>query len=384
VDEALYDVGDIYSVPEEKAKKLRESAVRYAFRHYYETSRFYRRYCEKRSVTPDDVRTEEDFGRIPLIPSGFLLEHPADTKGIVKWMNAFYAGDLSEVTGKSMGEIIGNYKKKGVEISISPQRQSGFTITARDAASCQRWLYLLGSALIHTGIEQGTHVFAALNEHTPDNPMASSIIIEASRILTDDVWCARKDMGIKEVVNRLEKSEDKPVFLCSTPEVFSALVSYAEKRGKGIRLPDGSHAAILGWDDWNGVLDDSLIADVKRHTGIQPVSLFAPDVSSALFPICDHGYAHVPSSIVGVMALDDEMSPVGYGEEGSLAMLGTLNDVWPGFVVTEDRVKILKHCPECDLPGPVVEHVRGREERAEDRGCAAVVESLLRQAGTGT
>jgi hypothetical protein len=36
VDEALYGVEDIYNVPEDKAKKLREDAIRYSFKHHYD------------------------------------------------------------------------------------------------------------------------------------------------------------------------------------------------------------------------------------------------------------------------------------------------------------------------------------------------------------
>ena len=67
VDEALYGVEDIYNVPEEKAKKLRGDAIRYSFRHHYEGNKFYHEYCKGRGVGPDDIKTEEDFKKIPLI-----------------------------------------------------------------------------------------------------------------------------------------------------------------------------------------------------------------------------------------------------------------------------------------------------------------------------
>ena len=34
VDEALYGIEDIYNVPDDKAKELREDAIRYSFRHH--------------------------------------------------------------------------------------------------------------------------------------------------------------------------------------------------------------------------------------------------------------------------------------------------------------------------------------------------------------
>jgi len=34
VDEALYGIEDIYNVPDDKTKELREDAIRYSFRHH--------------------------------------------------------------------------------------------------------------------------------------------------------------------------------------------------------------------------------------------------------------------------------------------------------------------------------------------------------------
>jgi len=58
---------DIYNVPDDKTKELREDAIRYSFRYHYEGNKFYHKYCKGRGVGPDDIKTEEDFKKIPLI-----------------------------------------------------------------------------------------------------------------------------------------------------------------------------------------------------------------------------------------------------------------------------------------------------------------------------
>jgi len=76
VDEVLYGVEDIYNVPEEKTKKLRENAIRYSFKHHYEGNKFYHEYCKEMGVRPEDIKTEEDFGKIPLVPDTFFKSYP--------------------------------------------------------------------------------------------------------------------------------------------------------------------------------------------------------------------------------------------------------------------------------------------------------------------
>ena len=77
VDEALYGVDDIYNVPEKKAKRLRTNAIRYAFRHHYDNNKFYHEYCKDQKVSPDDIKTEEDFVKIPMIPDTFFKSYPS-------------------------------------------------------------------------------------------------------------------------------------------------------------------------------------------------------------------------------------------------------------------------------------------------------------------
>jgi phenylacetate-coenzyme A ligase PaaK-like adenylate-forming protein len=76
VDEALYGVEDIYNVPDDKAKKLREDAIRYSFKHHYEGNKFYHEYCKG-----VNIKTEEDFKKIPLVPDRFFKDYPDIEEG---------------------------------------------------------------------------------------------------------------------------------------------------------------------------------------------------------------------------------------------------------------------------------------------------------------
>jgi hypothetical protein len=77
--------------------------------------------------------------------------------------------------------------------------------------------------------------------------------------------------------------------------------------------------------------------------------------------------------------LDEELNPVGYGKYGRFAFIDPLAEMYPGFIVTGDKVKILEHCPACGRKGPVLDVEVTRVPGVEGRGCAAVMQELMKQ-----
>jgi hypothetical protein len=77
--------------------------------------------------------------------------------------------------------------------------------------------------------------------------------------------------------------------------------------------------------------------------------------------------------------LDEELQPVGYNRFGRFAFIDPLAEMYPGFIVTGDRVKLLEHCPVCGRKGPVLDVEVTRVPGVEGRGCAAVMAELMKQ-----
>ena len=77
VDEAIYQPADLLRVRIDEAKTMQLKAVKYAFTRQYTLNKLYRRYCDTRGVTPDDIRTDDDLEKIPLIPDVNFKQHPS-------------------------------------------------------------------------------------------------------------------------------------------------------------------------------------------------------------------------------------------------------------------------------------------------------------------
>ncbi len=409
VDEALYGVGDIYNVPKEKAEKLRLEALRYAFRHHYETNKFYHRYCEKRNVKPADIKTEKDLEKIPLIPSSFFKEHPADNEGIVRWMHAIYSGELPDIKIKkrenNFYDVIDAYAEKGITILTSSGTSGKFTVIIRDEISYQRWIYLLGLGAIHSGMSLNTYAIMVVADPPPVNSIVASSVAEAAHALSKDVWHMKgrmpifDDLDVKRAISiympdfkdmfraiELAKSKDQPVLILAIPAVHDMILAWIKKHKGKFKLPENSHLVAFGGKKGFGradITNENLIKEMEEVFELPKKAFidgYALDESNMQAMSCEHGYIHIPHSIVKPMVLDDEMKPLPYGEEGRFALLGAVGNTWPEFIATEDKVKLLEHCPECDLPGPVMASIT-RMPGAEERGCAVAIANVLKKSG---
>ncbi|MGZ7138800.1 MAG: hypothetical protein ACXVI7_11500, partial [Halobacteriota archaeon] len=67
-DEAVYKPTDLLRVPTDEAHAMQFKAIKYAFTRQYTLNDFYHRYCNKRGVAPDDLKSNDDLDKIPLIP----------------------------------------------------------------------------------------------------------------------------------------------------------------------------------------------------------------------------------------------------------------------------------------------------------------------------
>jgi len=101
---------------------------------------------------------------------------------------------------------------------------------------------------------------------------------------------------------------------------------------------------------------------------------------SSVFLSCEGHYKHIPPVVVPLV-LDEDLNQLDFEQVGRFAFLDPLPESYPGFIITGDRVQILKHCPKCQREGPVLDVEVTRMPGFEGRGCAAVMAELMKQDG---
>jgi hypothetical protein len=128
------------------------------------------------------------------------------------------------------------------------------------------------------------------------------------------------------------------------------------------------------------ISQEALWQRVERVLGILMENcrdLYGMSESTVPFPSCEGHYYHIPPTIYHPFVLDEELEPMPMGKTGRFAFIDSLAHSYPGFIVTGDRVTMLKTCPSCDRKGPVIQPPVTRMPGVEDRGCANVIRRLM-------
>ena len=97
------------------------------------------------------------------------------------------------------------------------------------------------------------------------------------------------------------------------------------------------------------------------------------------FPSCEGHYYHIPHTVIQAFILDENLEPLDFGETGRWAFIDPAPTAYPGYIITEDKVKLLEKCPVCDRPGPVISHPVLRMPGNEEAGCSAMMKKLMEQ-----
>ncbi len=99
IDKALFTPKSFFN-NYEKAQKLMLPAVKYSFKHHYENNVLYHRVCEVNGVTPEKIKSTNDFNKIPLLPDTFFKDYP-EGKGFLNWLKTIFTGSIPNVDFKT-------------------------------------------------------------------------------------------------------------------------------------------------------------------------------------------------------------------------------------------------------------------------------------------
>jgi long-chain-fatty-acid---luciferin-component ligase len=427
VDQALYGPEDLYRVDSGTAEQLRFQAIKVSFDHHFKNNGFYQRYCRQEGVTPFDIQRPEDLVRIPLISDIFFKDYPTGVD-FYHWLQKIASIKLPEVRFRkrnpSFDEVIEALSEHDVTVTFTSGSSGRYSFFPRDALTWMRQRYSFacsGIELIRSEYETADPTFFRLNAFP--NPtktfLFSGKIAIATygtvfdqenveylidrKVTTDTLRIAMgRGRGFKEnLLGRLAKigrkkmvadfgrkietyaGSGKKLVIAAPPFLVSALLSTLEDQGRKLQLGKNVWLGTAGgWKIPTGgvLLDKNWRARIVHLLGIpedQIRDVYGMSECSAFFPDCEGHYKHIPQSIVYPLVVDEELRPLDYGYFGRLALLDPLPNSYPGFIITSDRVKILKSCPICDRPGPVFDNDISRIIGAEDRGCAAIAREQM-------
>lgn len=425
-DKALYEADSMFNTKKEVADKYRLDAIKYAFKLHYENNKFYHDFCVEHNVKPDDIKSIEDFSKIPLVSHKFFKDYPSG-KDFAVWLANIMTGDIPKIKidkkNPSFDDVIKSFGNSGITVAYSSGTTGKFTFIPRDERTFKSAEYSIARSVIemlYQWWEYDSYAYLLFPHSFKTNlyvGKVTSVLFDAIKdvraaidreITTDIIRISMgRPQGLKEkamagmlklaskrmnekmvndIIEWMEKLEntDKRIFFAGAPFILNMVMDKMDR--EGIKFDFGDRGAVMTGGGWKTQEDRRMPVQefrekVKKFIGIpenQCLDLYAMVEGNGFMTQCPEGhYLHIPYNYYYPMVLDENNEPVGYGEYGKFAFLDSLARSYPGFIYTGDRVKLLERCPVCDRPGPVLEPEVKRMAGEEIRGCAEEMRRML-------
>jgi len=422
VDEAIYPPLDLLRVPPGEAGAMQLKAIRYTFTHHYTSNGFYRRYCEAKGVTPDDIKTNDDLEKIPIIPDTTFKQHPSG-KDFAYWIAGIFTGDLPKIVVKSANptfdDVINAFNAAGLKVAYSTGTSGRHSVIPRDKRTFYSFQYAMTKMRLGLVDELGAdHSLSLFPRPTKTNLYAGQVMEwqyqsykdhhcaldvgisadQALRAMTGQDQNESMSQSAKEQMckvfkngiawlERYENTADT-VMIFAPPAIFSSFMDALERIGK--RFDYGERGTVLTGGGWKTRENERIAADgfrkrIEEMLGIPETHCIdgygMVEMNAGIITCPEGHYYHLPYTSLRPLVLDESLTPIGYNEWGRFAFLDALAGSYPGFIITGDRVRMFEHCPICDREGPVLDTVIERAPSEEVRGCAEEVRRALEDDG---
>ena len=425
IDKALF-TPKIYFEDYQNTADLTFNAIKYSFKHHYENNELYKRLCEIKNITPDKIKSKEDFNKIPLLPDSFFKDYP-EGKGFLNWLDNLFTGSTpmpqfrTEIPDHD--DVIEEFNKKGVRIMFTSGTSGRFSFIPRDTGSWDRLRCNAMRSIVElmdynpndtvillipdprlTNLTIASLFGIAYDLYEPEN---IHVALEDMKITTQFLRMQRNEaIGIKEkikakamskispivqkksdgrIINLLEdlEKEGKRVNIAGPPFWLNRIMERMIKEGRKVKLPDSQVLTGGGWkaEEDKRAPEEIFREKVEDVLGIPQDryhDVYAMSECSSVFLSCEGHYKHIPPTIIPLV-LDEELDPIGYNKFGRFAFIDPIPDSYPGFIITGDKVKLMERCPVCGREGPVLDIEVTRLPGVEGRGCAAVMADLMEQ-----
>jgi acyl-protein synthetase LuxE len=419
---SLYEPKDLYRIPLEEAEKMQLRTIKEAFLHHYTNNPFYQNFCKEHKIAPDDIKTNDDLNKIPLIPDKFFKDYP-DGKDFATWIANVYTGELPKIYIKnknpSYDDVIEAYSNSDILVTYSSGTSGRHTFVPRNRQTFMNAEYALAKSLvsmIHPLWKYESHGYllmpnpklnfifagkaleiyfdAVQNVEVAIDRKVSTELIEMtmggkkglkSKLVRYVAYKSSKNM-VDNIITWLEEREKAKdtITLCGAPYILYAVMEKLKHEGRQFDFGErGGVATGGGWKvhEHKRMLVSDFRKEVKEVLGIPEkfcLDIYGMVEGNGWMTHCPEGhYLHAPYSFYKPLVLDEEFKPAEYGEWGTFAFLDGAAQSYPGFIVTGDKVRLLKRCPVCDRPGPVLEPEVKRVKGADVRGCAEEVRRML-------
>ncbi|MCD6481986.1 MAG: hypothetical protein J7L31_06955 [Thermoplasmata archaeon] len=418
-EEALYKPVDIYNVPKKEAEEYKYKSIKYIFKHHYENNSFYHDYCKENNVSPDDIKSIEDFNKIPLIADKFFKSYP-EGREFAMWLATLYTGELPSIVIKKKDDhdgIINKFREAGLVVTYSSGTSGKHTFIPRSQRTFNAAEYAIAKSaitMLYPEWEYDINGYLLMPHPFKTNVFAGKVCgmyfdvikdvrVALERELSADLIQQAMQTNLKgrviryamqretnkiidRIINWLRKNdkEGNKISFIGAPFLLYFVMEKLEKDGEYFNF--GRKGSIVTGGGWK-IYEDKRISTEDFRKKVEEILGIPQELCLDLYGMvegngwmtqCPEGhYLHVPNTYYHVRVIDENGEDVAYGEKGRFAFLDGLAHSYPGFIVSGDEVRMYEECPVCHRSTPVLAPEVKRARGSEMRGCAEEMRRVL-------
>ncbi|MCW8093460.1 LuxE/PaaK family acyltransferase [Alteromonas sp. ASW11-130] len=353
---ALSSTKQLFAMPEAQLLGFKTSLIFEAFTFHYNNNAFYRSACDEKRITPESLRSPADLIKLPLIP-----------------IHLFKANDNHKLLSKSL---------KSVELEMRSTGTSGIPSVSRRCSetvdNAILGIYAMYREFFEISKGAGLYLCPS-NEEIPEMGMIKALNLMAGLLDTHKFMVRSDNFVPEDALNQLsvwENNFDRHII--GPPFLINRFIRFLKATNKRIKLDKNTLIITLGgWKRFSGEMLSraEFNSECMEYLGVEKHQIrdIYALVESNVVAIDDkHGIKHVSPyihfSVRDPQNLDKE---VALNEVGQLAILDPSARSTPGFILTEDLVRLLPKTDNDHRSGQRVEYVMRLPESTEF-GCCAV------------
>ena len=422
IDKMIYNNTNYYTIPTDEAEKQRFTAIKESVQHHFQNSKFYHQLCKEYEFSPNMLKDTSNLELVPMVPDTFFKEYPKEhPKEIFEWLQKISTIDIGkyDYKGRNMQGFL-RWTEERLEglVNHSSGTTGHYSLMFRDKITYQRFYYAAVKTLltipskledkphyVYPGspntyltigrwLSEGGKVFPKDHRHFLTEKEISMTIARListgyaknfkEKLILQQLKKAmiKGEKKLLELLQTLDKKKEQTIIISPPFQLFSMMMIMKKE---DIKLDLGKSNGVVftggGWKIFENkkVPLDEFAYLVEETLGIPRsyyVDVYGMSEMNGLAVSCEAGYKHLHPWI-HPMVLDDHEGNLGFGEFGRFAFLDPIAHSYPGFIMTGDRVKLLKRCPICDKKGFVLEPGISRMAGAEAKGCANLMRGMM-------
>lgn len=353
---AAASVKELFAMSQADLNAFKFKLIKESVEAHIEANPYYRSACEEKAFAPSDLATFDDLTKIPLIP-----------------ISQYKAADSHRLLSVGLKQIELEMRSTGTSGIPSVSRRCADTIDGAVVG-----VYAMYREFLKISKGAGLYLCPS-TEEIPEMGMIKALNMLAGLLDTHQFMVKGERFIPEEAIDCLTTwSGQFDRHIIGPPFLINRFIRFLKATNQKLSLDKNSLIITLGgWKRFSGEMLSRAEFDqecceylgVEKH---QIRDIYALVESNVVAIEDEHGVKHVSPfvhfSVRDPKRLDREV-PV--GETGQLAILDPLSLSTPGFLLTEDLVRLLPEKSPSGRSGQLMQYVMRLPESTEF-GCCAV------------